>query len=49
MTKSLETEMKVKGTKSWRVLEENVKDNYYAMFDTAITAAEKHTLMLNST
>ena len=30
--------MKVKGTGSWSVLEEYVKDNYYAMFHTAINA-----------
>ena len=32
LTKSLEREMKVKGTRSWCLLEECVKDNYYARF-----------------
>ena len=37
--------MQVKGTGSWCMLEECVKDNYYARFIlTAITAAEKCTL-----
>ena len=31
-TKSMEHEMKVKGTTSWCVLVEYVKDNYYARF-----------------
>ena len=31
-TKSMEREMKVKGTTSWCVLVEYLKDNYYARF-----------------
>ena len=32
MTKSMKREMKVKGTGSWSLLVEYVKDNYYARF-----------------
>ena len=38
--------MKVKGTGSLCMFEEYVKDNYYAMLQTAITAAVKYTLVL---
>ena len=34
LTKSVEREIKVKGTGSRRLLEECVKDNYYARFHT---------------
>ena len=34
LTKSVEHEMSVKGIWSWCVLEEYVKDNYYARFHT---------------
>ena len=33
LTKSMEREMKVKGTRSWYMLLEYVKDNYYAWFN----------------
>ena len=39
--------MSVKGTRSWCVLEEYVKENCYAIFHT-ITGAKKHTLILYS-
>ena len=41
--------MRVKGKGSWSMLEEYVKDNYYARFHTAIciTAAVKYTLVLD--
>ena len=39
--------MMVKGTGSRCMLEEYVKDNYYARFHTAITAAVKCTLVLD--
>ena len=39
--------MKVKDTGSWFMHEEYVKDNYYARFHTAITAAVKCTLVLD--
>ena len=34
LTNSMEREIKVKGTRSWCVLEENVKEKYYARFHT---------------
>ena len=37
LTKLIEREMKVNGTVSWGMLEEYIKDNYYARFNTAIT------------
>ena len=39
--------MKVKGTWSWCMLEEYVKDSYYARFHTTITAAVKCFLVLD--
>ena len=41
--------MKVNGTGSWCMLDEYVKDNDYARFHTAITAAVKCTLVLDLT
>ena len=46
LTKIVGREMKVKGTGSWCMFEEYVKDNYYARFHTAITAVAKCTLVL---
>ena len=40
-------EMKVKGKESWFMQKEYVKDKYYAMLQTAITAAVKCTLVLD--
>ena len=41
--------MKVKGTGSWCMLEEYVKDNYYARIHIAVTAAVKCILVLDLT
>ena len=41
--------MKVNGTGSWCMLEVYVKDNFYAWFHTAITAAVICTLVLDLT
>ena len=46
LTKLMEREKKV-GTVSWCMLEEYVKDNYYARFHTAITSAVKCTFVLD--
>ena len=41
--------MKVKGTGSWCILEEYVKNTYYVKFHKAIIAAVKCTLFLDLT
>ena len=37
LTKLMDREMKVKGTGSWFMHEEYVKDNYYARFHTKLS------------